>query len=133
MKYLNDYYCFNYKISTKSDVWSLGCILYLLLYQKTPFGHIKNLYSKISAICSPDQKIEYGSLPIYYPAMLVHVIINTIFISNAANIIKFFHFSLQMVKNCLQHNPKQRPSCSELLRYPFNMIIPIQNLSLPTH
>ncbi|TMW53107.1 hypothetical protein DOY81_001835 [Sarcophaga bullata] len=97
------------KISTKSDVWSLGCILYLLLYQKTPFGHIKNLYTKITAICCPTQTIEYGPLPPYYPAMLVH-----------------------MTKNCLQHNPKRRPSCAELLKYPFNMIIPIQNLTLPT-
>lgn len=66
------------QISTKSDVWSLGCILYLLLYQKTPFGHIKNLYTKITAICCPTQTIEYGPLPPYYPAMLVHVIIITV-------------------------------------------------------
>ncbi|XP_055849539.1 dual specificity protein kinase Ttk [Episyrphus balteatus] len=95
------------KISTKSDVWSLGCILYLLIYQKTPFGHIKNIYAKVNAITSPTTEIQYPALPSYYPIMLV-----------------------QMAKKCLQHNPKQRPSCVELLQYPFNMIIPIQNLSV---
>ncbi|XP_049305179.1 dual specificity protein kinase TTK isoform X3 [Bactrocera dorsalis] len=97
------------KISTKSDVWSLGCILYLLLYKRTPFSHIKNIYAKINAITSPTTNIEYPTIPLYYPAMLVH-----------------------MAKNCLQHNPKKRPSCAELLQYPFNMVIPIQNLAVPT-
>jgi len=61
------------KISTKSDVWSLGCILYLLLYQKTPFGHIRNVYAKMSAITTPGTSIEYPAIPPYYPIMLVHV------------------------------------------------------------
>ncbi|XP_054725416.1 dual specificity protein kinase Ttk isoform X1 [Anastrepha obliqua] len=97
------------KISTKSDVWSLGCILFLLLYKRTPFSHIKNIYAKINAITSPTTTIEYPTIPLYYPAMLVH-----------------------MAKNCLQHNPKKRPSCAELLQYPFNMVIPIQNLAVPS-
>ncbi|KAH8236570.1 hypothetical protein KR026_005625, partial [Drosophila bipectinata] len=61
------------KISTKSDVWSLGCILYLLIYQKTPFGHIRNVYAKMSAIASPATSIEYPALPPYYPDMLLQV------------------------------------------------------------
>jgi len=39
--------------------------------------------------------------------------------------------SLQMAKNCLQLDPKKRPSCNELLQYPFHMIIPLQNLQIP--
>ncbi|XP_016975757.1 dual specificity protein kinase TTK [Drosophila rhopaloa] len=97
------------KISTKSDVWSLGCILYLLLYQKTPFGHIRNIYAKMSAIATPGTSIEFPAIPPYYPVMLVH-----------------------MTKNCLQLNPKNRPSCTELLQYPFHMIIPLQNLQIPS-
>lgn len=61
------------KISTKSDVWSLGCILYLFLYKKTPFSHIKQLYIKVNAITNPNTDIEYPKLPDYYPPMLLEV------------------------------------------------------------
>ena len=61
------------KISKKSDVWSLGCILYLLLYKKTPFSHIKNIYNKVKLISDPNTRIDYPNLPIYYPPMLLEV------------------------------------------------------------
>lgn len=68
-------YCifFFFQISPKSDVWSLGCILYLLLYKKTPFAHIKNIYAKMQAIIDPNKKIDYPDLPNYYPSMLLEV------------------------------------------------------------
>ncbi|XP_055301906.1 dual specificity protein kinase TTK [Sitodiplosis mosellana] len=92
------------KISPKSDVWSLGCILYLLLYKKTPFAHIKNIYAKMQAIINPSKEIEYSKLPNYYPSML-----------------------LEMVQLCLKHNPKERASVADLLKFPIAMVIPINN------
>lgn len=61
------------QISTKSDVWSLGCIFYLSVYRRTPFSHIKQFYAKFSTITSPDTVIDYPTLPIYYPPMLAEV------------------------------------------------------------
>ena len=109
------------KISTKSDVWSLGCILYLFLYKKTPFSHIKQLYIKVNAITNPNTEIEYPKLPDYYPPMLLEV---CLFDNNILSKL-FMNFIFQMLKACLKYNPKERSSVSELLKYPFDMVIPV--------
>lgn len=91
------------RISTKSDVWSLGCILYLLLYKKTPFSHIKVLNQKLLTLTNPKTHIDYPELPNYYPPILV-----------------------EMLKKCLVYNPKERSSVADLLKFPLNMLIPIE-------
>ncbi|XP_019468681.1 dual specificity protein kinase TTK isoform X2 [Meleagris gallopavo] len=84
------------KISPKSDVWSLGCILYCMTYGRTPFQHITNTRKKLYAIVDPHYEIEFPDIA---------------------------EKDLQdVLKRCLVRNPKQRISVSELLIHPYVQI-----------
>lgn len=50
------------QIGMKSDVWSLGCILYSLVYGHTPFQHITNFIAKMQAIINPNHAIEFANI-----------------------------------------------------------------------
>ena len=56
----------NFQISTKSDVWSLGCILYSLVYNRTPFESIRAPLLKLQAIMNPAHEIEFPDTPNAY-------------------------------------------------------------------
>lgn len=95
------------KISTKSDVWSLGCILYQLLYRDTPFGHIKNTNMKMVSIVNDMHAIAYRALPPTVPGLF-----------------------LEIVQRCLVRAPKQRASVQELLEEPYDVVRPFDDLGL---
>ena len=74
----------------KSDIWSLGCILYQMTTLKMPFqgSNFKEVYSNVS-------KCKYNPLPNIYSKELDLII-----------------------KKLLQIEPEKRPSCDQILKDP---------------
>jgi Serine/threonine protein kinase len=86
----------SFQISYKSDIWSLGCILYNLLYGKTPFQHIAHPWAKVAAITNPHHTIDYPKTRNDCPPVI-----------------------LEAVQLCLTFDPKKRPTAAELLELPY--------------
>ncbi|KAH6944080.1 hypothetical protein HPB50_001806 [Hyalomma asiaticum] len=83
------------KIGLKSDVWSLGCILYHLIYGKTPFHHISAVPAKVLALADQKQVIDFPDVS--DPHLL------------------------DVLMKCLSREPQDRPSIKELLEHPYLM------------
>lgn len=75
-----------------SDIWSLGCILYQLVYNHTPFAHVP-MHLKVEHIINPAYKINFPD------------------IQN--------QWLLHCMQTCLERDPLKRLSIPELLEHPF--------------
>jgi serine/threonine-protein kinase TTK/MPS1 len=80
------------KVGPPSDVWSLGCILYLMVYGETPFQRL-TLLQKLRQI--PDEKHQLTFRPIANKALL------------------------SAIKWCLERDPQKRPTIEQLLEHKF--------------
>lgn len=73
----------------------MGCILYNLVYGKTPFSHITNTWGKLQAIADSNHRIDF-------PEVGAPMVLS------------------QALRSCFHRDPKQRPTVAELLNLPYH-------------
>lgn len=94
------------KLGKPSDVWSLGCILYRMVYGMAPFQHIANAMARCQAIVNWDHEITFPTHAmggVAVPPSLV-----------------------RLLKRCLNRDQHLRPTCEEMLHPSDPFLYPVE-------
>ncbi|KAK4153953.1 kinase-like domain-containing protein [Chaetomidium leptoderma] len=96
----------HFKLGKASDIWSLGCILYQMVYGLCPFAKVPNLMARVNAIK------DWGH-PIDFPEHTEHGV-------------RVPPSLIRTMRRCLNRNQTERPTCEELLSLTDPFLYPME-------
>lgn len=93
------------KFGKPSDMWSLGCILYQMIYGRQPFAHVQGLAAKLMAINEPQHAIEFAE--------------------EGLGGVKVPAAYLRTMRMCLSRDANKRPTVDQLLEKGDGLLPPV--------